>query len=38
LPKRPLQETTTSLTLIAKQLNLGAAGSPANLPQREEKN
>jgi hypothetical protein len=38
LPKRPLQETTTSLTLIAKQLNLGTAGSPPNLLCREEEN
>ncbi|MDB6067827.1 MAG: hypothetical protein JWR26_4035 [Pedosphaera sp.] len=32
------RETTTSLTLLAKQLNLGTAGSPPNLPRREETN
>jgi hypothetical protein len=36
--KRPFQKKTTSLTLPAKQLNLGTAGSLANLPRREEEN
>jgi hypothetical protein len=37
-PKRPPQETSASLTWLAKKLNLGTAGSLANLPRREDEN
>jgi hypothetical protein len=36
LPKPLLQEGTTSLTLLAKQLNQVTAGMPPNLPRSEE--
>jgi hypothetical protein len=36
--RRLRRETTLSLHWIAKQLRMGAAGSPANLVRHEERN